>query len=50
MWSDLATLAVMTLCTVAHCQQFALKDGETIVFYGDSIDEALPCLSISTTP
>jgi lysophospholipase L1-like esterase len=32
-----AALALATFSTVAHSQQFALKDGETVVFYGDSI-------------
>lgn len=30
-------LALVASVTVAHGQQFALKDGDTVVFYGDSI-------------
>ena len=30
-------LALVASVTVAHSQQFALKDGDTVVFYGDSI-------------
>jgi lysophospholipase L1-like esterase len=32
-----AALALATFSTAAHSQQFALRDGETVVFYGDSI-------------
>jgi len=32
-----AALALAAFTTAAHSQQFALKDGETVVFYGDSI-------------
>ena len=34
-WVALALAACAT--TVAHAQEFALKDGDTVVFYGDSI-------------
>lgn len=30
-------LALAVCATTAHAQQFALKDGDTVVFYGDSI-------------
>jgi lysophospholipase L1-like esterase len=30
-------LALASITTTAHGQQFALKDGDTVVFYGDSI-------------
>ncbi len=33
----LCALALAACTTTAHCQQFALKDGDTVVFYGDSI-------------
>ena len=39
-WGLLAgcgVLALATCATAAHDQQFALKDGDTVVFYGDSI-------------
>ena len=33
----LVTCVLVTACTVLPAQQFALQDGETVVFYGDSI-------------
>lgn len=38
-WRILAGWCALALvvCTAAHGQQFALKDGDTVVFYGDSI-------------
>jgi lysophospholipase L1-like esterase len=38
-WLASAVCAVVALaaCATANSQQFALKDGETVVFYGDSI-------------
>jgi lysophospholipase L1-like esterase len=33
----LCALALAACTTTARCQQFALKDGDTVVFYGDSI-------------
>lgn len=33
----LITCLLVTACTVLPAQQFALQDGETVVFYGDSI-------------
>lgn len=35
--STLCAILAFGLCTAAHAQQFALKDGETVAFYGDSI-------------
>jgi lysophospholipase L1-like esterase len=32
-----AIVALISLATTARAQQFALKDGDTVVFYGDSI-------------
>jgi lysophospholipase L1-like esterase len=36
-WTVCGVLALAALATSAHGQQFALKDGDTVVFYGDSI-------------
>jgi len=36
-WTGCGVLALAALATSAHGQQFALKDGDTVVFYGDSI-------------
>ncbi len=39
-WRSLAgwgALALAACATTTHAQQFALKDGDTVVFYGDSI-------------
>jgi len=33
----LCALVLAACTTTAHCQKFALKDGDTVVFYGDSI-------------
>lgn len=37
MWACWCALALAACATAAHGQQFALKDGDTVVFYGDSI-------------
>lgn len=36
-WAVCGTLALAACATTARAQQFALKDGDTVVFYGDSI-------------
>ena len=36
-WVSWGALALAAWATAAHSQQFPLKDGDTVVFYGDSI-------------